>query len=481
MVFMPAAAAGERGKQCAALAAVIHEKRTSSKLGELLQAAEDELQMVSGGLPSSTTITTKEQIRNIQLAKKDYVKNTCIPTELASKKAKLSSESHAIWVNARQEDDFSLFANVLGQCIDTAIEIAKCERQDPTKSVYATMLDTFETGMDPARIDAIFKEIKQALVPLIDKVLGPDGTPPSSDPLHGEKSLETQKELCNQLVQAIGYNTDHGRIDVSVHPFTSSMNPSDVRITSRFRPDEWYQGLAATLHEGGHAIYEQSLAPNGQPIDHALSMGMHESQSLFWERHVGLSKAFWNYAAPIVNEKFGNSYSPEQYYGAVNIASKSYIRVEAGELTYPLHVILRYEIERDFVEGKLKAEDIPTRWNADFKASLGLDVPSDAKGCLQDIHWSMMAYGYFPTYLLGAATAAQLEHYCRRDIPDFEAKIAAGEFAEIKSWLTEKIHKHGSLYESVDAHLEAQLGEKLNPKYFVKYLTDKYSELYQLS
>jgi carboxypeptidase Taq len=477
MVFMPSGAAGERGKQSAALATVIHEKSTDPKLGVLLQAAHDESK-------SATTPWTLHQIRNLQLAQKEYLQNTCIPTELAARKAKLSSEAYATWAKAREQDDFSVFADVLGRCIDTALEVAHCHRQaDPSQagsSIYATMLDKFETGMDPARIDAIFAEIKAALVPLIDRVLGPDSQAPSKEPLQGEKiTLEAKKELCEQLVKAIGFDTDRGRIDVSVHPFTSSMNPLDVRITSRFRSDEWHNGLAGSLHEGGHAIYEQNLATAGEPINEALSMGLHESQSLFWERHVALSRAFWKYATPLVNEKFGMDYSAEDYYGAVNAASKSFIRVEADELTYPLHVILRYEIERDFIGGDLKAADIPARWNKDFNESFGLDVPSDAKGCLQDIHWSMMAYGYFPTYLLGAATSAQLEHYCRLDIPDFDEKVAKGEFAEIKAWLTEKVHKHGKFYKSVDDHLDAQLGEKLDPKYYIKYLTDKYTELYK--
>jgi len=209
-------------------------------------------------------------------------------------------------------------------------------------------------------------------------------------------------------------------------------------------------------------------------------MGMHESQSLFWERHVGLSRPFWKYAAPIVNEKLGADHTAEEYYGAVNAASRSFIRVEADELTYPLHIILRYEIERDFVQGKLDVNDIPKRWNDDFERLLGLKVPSDAKGCLQDIHWSMLAYGYFPTYLIGSATAAQLAHYCRRDVPDFDAKIERGEFGEIKAWLTEKVHRHGKFYKSLDEHLEAQLGEKLNPAYFIEYLTNKYTEIYQV-
>lgn len=466
MVFMPETASAERGKQSAALAGVLHEKSTSPEIGSLLSLAASEVE------------SDPYKRRNWELAKREYEKKTCIPAELASRRAALSAESYTTWTQARAEDDFSMFQDCLSRCIDLSIEITKCQ-PDTGKSVYATMLDEYEVGMAAERIDDIFDEIKTALVPLLDRVLGPDASPPSTDLLRGTFPMKAQKEAGYSLVRAIGYDDSSGRIDESVHPFSMSVNPSDVRITSRFSEDEWYQGLAALLHEGGHAIYEQNIGGNGEPIHQALSMGMHESQSLFWERHVGLSQSFWKYAAPVVNEAFDTSYTPQEFYGAVNAAKRSFIRVEADELTYPLHVILRYEIERDFIQGKLDVKDLPERWNKDFEAMLGIPVPSDAQGCLQDVHWSMLAYGYFPTYLIGSATAAQLAHYCQKDIPNMHELIEKGEFAPIKAWLTEKVHRHGKKYNSLDDHLEAELGEKLNPQYFIKYLTDKYTELYK--
>jgi carboxypeptidase Taq len=305
---------------------------------------------------------------------------------------------------------------------------------------------------------------------------------PSEEPLEGTFAIAKQQALSEKLVKAIGYDTDQGRIDVSVHPFSSSMSAKDVRITSRFREDEWYQGLAGTIHEGGHAIYEQNLKASAVSLDSALSMGTHESQSLFWERHIGLSRAFWKFAHPYLpdlDDSFAN-YTPEEVYGAVNRVSNSFIRVEADELTYPLHVILRYNIEKDVIGGTLEVEDIGTRWNADMKALLDVDVTSDDKGVLQDVHWSALAFGYFPTYLIGAIAAAQLFHYCARDIPDVDAKIESGDFGPIKEWLGTKVHRHGKRYDSLDGMLEAQLGEALNPKYFIEYLTAKYTDLYQL-
>ena len=211
-------------------------------------------------------------------------------------------------------------------------------------------------------------------------------------------------------------------------------------------------------------------------------MGTHESQSLFWERHVGLSKSFWEFATPFLQKEFDNfDYTPEQVYEAVNAVSPSLIRVEADELTYPLHVILRYKLERDVIEGNLDVSDIPRVWKEEMKSLLDVDVPSDAKGCLQDVHWSAGAFGYFPTYLIGAATSAQLEHYCREAFPDMDERMERGDFQEMKEWLTDKVHRHGKRYSSLDAMLEDQLGEKLNPKYFIDYLTTKYTDLYKLA
>lgn len=479
MVFMPQtdAASTARGQQQAALAAVIHEQATSKDLGDLLTKARKELLELDGGLDVPRRV--------VELAEKAYNKTNKIPADLATQKAKLSTEAYNIWAKARAEDDFSAFQGIFSECIEVAREIATVQQTDQDrangKPLYATMLDEYEVGMDPKRIVEIFETIQSALVPLIEKVLGPDATPPDTSALRGDFPIDQQEALNKELVRAIGFDDSQGRIDVSVHPFTSAVSgPADVRITSRFRTDEWYQGLAGSIHEGGHALYEQHLETSGLPVDSALSMGMHESQSLFWERHIGLSLPYWKFAGPKVNDHLNTSHTPEELYGAVNAAQRSLIRVEADELTYPLHVILRYGIERDFVEGRLDVKDLPQRWTEDMKKLLGVEsVPSNAEGCLQDVHWSMMAYGYFPTYLIGAATAAQLAHYCAQQVPDFEGKVAKGEFTEIREWLTDKVHRHGSRYSSLDAHLEAQLGEPLNPKYFVDYLTDKYTSLYQ--
>jgi len=479
MVFMPEEAAAERGAQLSALATVVHEKATDKELLTLIEQVEDELTKFAAGDKEQF----KDDARLLALEKKDFLQNQRISSELAARKALLTSKSHGAWAKARENNDFKSFEPLLKECFDTAKEVAEAKRGDATDiDHYTQMLDDYEMGMSPERIDSVFDEIQTALVPLIEKVLKSD-TPPSTGPLKGEFAIDKQKAVNRKIVTALGFDESHGRIDVSVHPFTLAVSPSDVRITSRFQTDEWYQGLAGTIHEGGHAMYEQGLGNTHLKLDSALSMGMHESQSLFWERHVGLSKPFWQWATPILQEEFADSfsqkYSADDMYGAVNAVSRSFIRVEADELTYPLHVILRYQIERDVIQGKLQVKDIPKTWNTKMKEMLGVNVPNDTKGCLQDIHWSMMAIGYFPTYLIGSSAAAQLAYYCKQDIPDFDKKVAAGEFSEIKAWLTQKVHKHGKRYASLDALLEGELGEPLNPKYFTDYLTEKYTELYK--
>ena len=283
-VFMPASASAERGAQLAALATVLHQQRTDPKLLELM----DEAMKLEGENHESPSLLPDE-LRLLELERKAFVENARVPSELAAKAAELSSSAYADWVKAREAKDYSMFESTLQDCFDTAMKLAAA-KQASSDNLYDFMLDEFEMGMSKRRIDTIFEHVESSLVPLIQKVKASSHRP-STAALHGEFEMDRLQQLSDRLVKAIGFNAEQGRIDVSVHPFTSSLSPSDVRITSRFRTDEWYQGLAGSLHEGGHAIYEQSLPNSALSIDTALSMGTHESQSLFWERHVGLSKA----------------------------------------------------------------------------------------------------------------------------------------------------------------------------------------------
>jgi carboxypeptidase Taq len=470
MVFMPHApeAAQARGAQLSALASVVHEKTTDKALMQLLEAAEKDVPKDDVYAP-----------RLLELTRKTLEETARVPAELAARKAEHGALAHGAWAKARESEDFASFVPALTTCFEIAKEEASAQRIDDSLTLYDQMLDHFETGMKMERINEVFGEIETALVPLLERVRKSESKP-STAPLEGTFDIDVQKKICKEVVSQLGFDESRGRIDVAVHPFTSSASPADVRITSRFSDNEWQMGLLATIHEGGHAMYEQSLGKSGLEIDQALSMGMHESQSLFWERMVGKSLSFWKWVTPKLNEAFDSfEYTPEQLYGAVNaIKPDNCIRVDADELTYPLHVLLRYRLEKEIIAGTLEVEEIPAKWNALMKELLGVDVPNDSQGCLQDIHWSAFAIGYFATYLLGSSTAAQLAFYCEKDIPDMYHLIETGQFQPLKAWLNDKVHKHGKRYKSLDELLEAQVGERLNPKYFIDYLEAKYSKLY---
>mmetsp|Transcript_8518 Transcript_8518/g.9367 ORF Transcript_8518/g.9367 Transcript_8518/m.9367 type:complete len:656 (+) Transcript_8518:1-1968(+) len=492
MVLMPQsdASSKQRGKQLSVLASIIHEKATDESIPSLIETSIADLEkLLSSQSQSEQQYEYKDERRILQLTKEAYEKKIRIPSELEARKAELSSAAYSSWVKAREAKDFDMFAPTLKDCFATAMEVATSIQTDDTdtgidgtgekKSLYTQMLDEFEMGMKGERIDEIFSQIESALKPLIQKVLTSQHKP-STNPLKGKFEISKQKEINEKIITTMGFHLDHGRIDQSVHPFTMSFGPADVRITSRFNEDEWFQGLAATIHEGGHAMYEQNIGDSDLDIDEHLSMGMHESQSLFWERHVGMSKEFCNWSTSIFKETFDDfTYDANDVYDAINAVEASPIRVEADELTYPLHVILRYKIERETVDGRMEVNDIPKHWNQQMKDVLNVTIENDALGCLQDVHWSALAIGYFPTYLIGSATAAQLAFYCKKDNPDMYQQIEQGEFGQIKSWLTDKVHRHGRRYESLDALLEDQLGEPLNPKYFIDYLSNKYTELYK--
>lgn len=474
LVMMPQNDANhaERGAQLAALAGVIHEQETSAELAALVEASEAEVAALGD-----------RDAANLREARRDYDRLQRVPVELAERQASLSSEAYGVWAKARESGDWSAFAPTLAACFATAKEVAACRA--PGADAYDECLQSFERGMSAARLDEVFGAARARLAPLIADCLA-SGYQPSRAPLSVEGAAgasfpaETQAALSRSIVEALGLDLSGGRLDLSVHPFSTSFGPRDVRITTRFAEDEWYQGLAGSMHEAGHSMYEAGLRDTALPVDTALSMGVHESQSLFWERHVGLSRPFWSFAGPRVRASLGLGASDDELYEAVNAVRRSLIRVEADELTYPMHVIVRYEIERDLVRGAIGVDAVPARWDAGMTELLGVAPPSDKEGCLQDVHWSSLAIGYFPTYLLGAMAAAQLWHHAKAQLPGLEAQIATGDFAPVKAWLGEKVHDQGTVHESMDALLIDAVGEPLNPEHFVSYLEEKYRKLYRL-
>lgn len=468
-VMMPAGAASSRAAQQSALAGVVFQLETVPELGALLA------KLTTDGKTPLPALVDPLEAAVVRDAARGYRKRTALSKELAQREARLSSEGYQAWVAARKASDFAAFAPVLTQWLSLTKE--KCAAIDPGKPVYDVALDAFERGMTSARLDEIFSQTRDGLVPLLAAVRS-RGTAPDDSWLAGSFDVDKQAALCKSIAVDMGFDLERGRLDVSVHPFTGGAGPSDVRMTTRFKENDMFEGITGAIHETGHSLYEQGRlggAFEGLPVSDALSMGVHESQSLLWERMVGLSRPFAAYLLPRLHAAFPGALpaekTAEDLYAAINkVRESSLIRVEADELTYPLHVILRYELEAALLRGEIAVEDLPALWDAKMQEYLGVTPANAAQGVLQDVHWSAGALGYFPTYLLGAMMAVQVFQAAARALPTLDADIAAGRFGGLKTWLNEKLHSKGSLYPSADELMIAVTGEPLRPAVYLAHM-----------
>eukprot|EP00741_Cyanophora_paradoxa_P012547 tig00020614_g12124.t1 len=473
---MPEGAEEARGMQKAALAGVCHEKETSAELGQLISSLE----------ASDLACLDPFERANVRDAARRYRKAVKVSKELAQRMAALESEGVAAWKKSKQAKDPAGYIPVVQKWVEVRREVAAAV--DPTADPYDLSIDDFERGMTAGRISAIFDRLKVGLVPLVERVAGAAEKDRAfrTEFLKGPFPKAAQVELGETVMRALGFDTHNGRLDVSAHPCTFSFSHADVRITTRYTEEDFLSSLFGTVHETGHALYEQGRNAEhaDEPVNEALSMGVHESQSLLWERMVGQSMAFWRHFGPLVQRTFPDRFggekgaTPDNFYRAQNFVEKSLIRVEADEVTYPLHIIVRFEIERDLFAGKIRASDLPEVWNEKYRSYLGVVPPDHGVGVLQDIHWPSGAWGYFPSYTLGAMYAAQLVAQAQKEIPDLNAKLAAGEFKVLREWLKEKVHRLGSLHASGDELCAAVTGQPLNPAVFLRYLCDKYGALY---
>ena len=469
-VIMPSGAAESRAKQISALAGVIHERVTDPELGECLDKLKSE----------DPSAFTAHEACNIREAQRDYDKETKVPRKLVQEMAELGSRGHSVWANARKENKFSDFSPVLKRFMQLKKEWA--QHVFPDLAPYDANIDNFERGTTMAEITPIFERLKTELIPLIKSVQ--DQPPPDTSFLEGTFPVDRQEALGKQISTDMGFAFDQGRMDVSVHPFCGGGHPTDVRITTRYKDSDFVESLYAVIHETGHGLYEQGRMAEGRdlPVSDSLTMGIHESQSLFWERMIAQSKPFCSRYLETFRSTFPenlNGVSLDAMYKAINTCKPSFIRVEADELTYPLHVILRYEIEKGLFDGSMAVDDLPKIWNDKMLNYLGVQPPTDTLGVLQDVHWSGGAFGYFPSYTLGAMYACQFYRTMIREIPDTEKHIAEGNFLPIKTWLNEKIHSQGRLFTPQELVLRVT-GEPLNPDHFVDYLKTKYRAIYQL-
>ncbi len=470
-VILPKGAVESRAKQMAAMAGIMHEKGTHAELGELLETLH------SCGASAYDPL----QWCNISEAKRDYDLSVKIPKDLVQELAELGARGHQVWAQAREDNKFSDFAPTLKRFVELKTRWAQCAF--PELSPYDANIDIFERGMTVDKLTPIFDRVKTELKILIQRI---KENPRQSDEsfMQGSFSVEKQTALGKRISTAMGFSFDHGRMDVSVHPFCGGAGADDVRITTRYREDNFVESLYAVIHETGHGLYEQGRMQEHRdlPVSESLTMGIHESQSLFWERMIAQGKPFCDAFLPTIQEFFPENLggvAPQSFFEAVNACSPSLIRVEADEATYPLHVILRFEIEKGLFDGSLAVDDLPEVWNQKMEDYLGIRPPSDTLGVLQDVHWSGGAFGYFPSYTLGAMYACQFYAALLKELPEIESEISKGNLAPVKAWLNEKIHSKGRLL-SPDELIQNVTSSPLDPEVFIDYLKRKYEALYGL-
>ncbi|MFJ7928202.1 carboxypeptidase M32 [Peribacillus sp. NPDC096448] len=433
-----------------------------------------ELSMEKASLSETTN-------KMVQECKKEFERNKKIPANEYKEFVILQSRSESAWEEAREKADFSLFQPYLEQIVAYTRRFVEYWGYEGTK--YNTLLDMYEPGMTVDILDSVFSDLRSSIVPLVKQISKSEHKPETVF-LYKEFPKEKQHQLNLEILKQLGYDFKAGRLDETVHPFEIRMNRGDVRVTTRYDESDFRGAIFGTIHECGHAIYEQNIAKEltGTLLDCGTSMGIHESQSLFFENFIGRNHSFWKNKFSLLKE-----YAPEQFndvtldefYRGINESKPSFIRIEADELTYPLHIMIRYELEKALFNGELEVKNLPEVWNEKYKDYLGIVPENDAMGVLQDVHWADGSFGYFPSYALGYMYAAQIKQAMLKDLPDFDGLLEAGNIAPIREWLNEKIHKYGKTKKPMEI-LKETTGEGLNVQYLIKYLENKYKEVYKI-
>ena len=470
-VLMPPKAAGLRAEQLAWISKTGHQRLTNPRIGELL----DELEVTDG--------LNDVQTANVRLARESYDKATKLPTEFVEEMAKHRSKAQISWSEARAKDDFSIFRDDLAKSIDLARQKADYLGYDELR--YDALLDIYESGLTVARVDPLFAGLRDNVAPLIKAVVESGNRPDISWVEDNSWEQPGQEALSQGVSEAIGFDFSAGRRDASTHPFCGGPNPDDVRWTTRYSESDPFGSLYGSMHETGHGTYEQGRRRDldFQPAGEANGLGVHESQSRLWENQIGRSREFCEWALPMWQKHFPQNMDgvdSEALWQAVNLVEPSLIRVEADEATYNMHIMIRYEIEKKLIAGDLEIDELPDAWDDMYEEFLGIRAPNRTLGVLQDIHWSMGAFGYFPTYTLGNLYSAQLLAAARKDLPDHDEQMRRGEFAPLLNWMREHVHQRGSILEPADL-IEEATGSPPSPDAFVDYLKDKVEQLYGVS
>ncbi|NOU99085.1 carboxypeptidase M32 [Paenibacillus planticolens] len=411
--------------------------------------------------------------------KKEYDRSKKIPAEKYQAYVVLTSQSESAWEDAKHNSDWASFQPYLEKIVAATQEFIELWGYEGHK--YNTLLDMYEPGMTVEKLDEVFGALREKAVPLLQRIQASPNQPDRSF-LDQQFEISKQKQFSLSILKQMQYDFEAGRLDETVHPFATALNPGDVRITTRYLLNDITSALFGTIHEGGHALYEQNISKDlvGTNLCTGTSMGIHESQSRFWENVIGRSKSFWDRYYGELQTTFSpqiDNVDVDTFYKAINHIEPSLIRIEADELTYNLHIMIRYELEKGLFNGTIAVADLPQAWNAKYEEYLGVTPANDGEGVLQDVHWSGGSFGYFPSYALGNMYAAQFTQTLRQELPAFDSLIAEGNLAPIKEWLTDKVYKHGKLLTPNEIIREVT-GEELNPDYLVQYLEEKYKSVY---
>ncbi len=471
--YLPPKAEPARAMQLSTLQGLYHERLVDPSLGELLDEA------------AARTDLSPDERAMVRVLKWERDRAVKVPQSLVRELAEAQSRGLVAWREARKENDFSRFQPALERLIRIRREQADAFGHDGVR--YDALLEGYEPGMRSARLEPVLKALEEKLVPMVRALSEAPLPHPEANAVFEGKRFDADRQwrFSFRLLEAMGFDLEAGRQDKSIHPFTGGTHPRDVRLTLRIDEKNPLPAIFGAIHEGGHGLYEQGFAEEHfrTPLASAPSMGLHESQSRLWENIVGRSRAFWSHWYPQLRAEFArelHDVEPDAFFAAVNRVARTFIRVEADEVTYNLHIVLRFELERRLVSGELEAAHLPEAWNARMTSMLGLTPPNDVVGVLQDIHWAYGELGYFPTYALGNLYAASIWAALRRDVPDVEQHVARGELLPIRDWLRRKIHRDG-YRRTAEEQIRHVTGQGLTDADFIAYLRAKYSELYGIS
>lgn len=469
--YMPEEGGEHRAQQLAALAGIIHETHTGAGMGELL----DRLQEHAADLSADDAAA-------LRVARRDFERESRLPRRLVEELSRSESEGQLQWQEARRRNDFSLFLPSLTRIISLVRE--KAEHIGFTEHPWDALHDGFEPGSDTRTVREVFGPLRQATVRLLERIRE-SGNVVDDAILYRDWPEDSQEAFARAEAERFGFDFRRGRLDRAVHPFATSFGNRDVRITTRYDRNFLSTAVFGIFHEAGHGMYEQGIADGliRSPLGTSASLAVHESQSRLWENLIGRSETYWQYAWPKLQAAFPHTVAAsdrDEFIRAINRVTPSLIRVEADEITYNLHIMIRFELELALLDGSLEPAGLPDAWNALYRDQLGITPQDDAEGCLQDVHWSAGLFGYFPTYALGNVMSVQLLEAHRAQNPELDSQTARGDFSRLATWLRDNVHSHGSRYLPQEL-LERATGRRLDPAPYIAYLDNKFSRIYGLS